>query len=93
MRTRFLTEELEKRGYNEAWSGTQSIRQAIDYCLTAERTPAMTKELYPALAKAAGKSPAAVERSMRYAVSRAEPGRTVGAVVHGFTALCKAYDD
>lgn len=91
----FLEVELKKRGYQPQWSGTQYVREACKRMMeeTPPRRISMSKEMYPALARESNVSPAAVERAMRYAVHKAEPGHTVSGAVYGITAVCKAYED
>ena len=59
---------LREMGHSEAHRGTELLRSAVEIY-----TPgmSMTKELYPALAKAAGTNPARVERNMRHSIARA----------------------
>ena len=59
---------LKEMGHSEAHAGTALLRSAVEIYIPGMR---MTKELYPALANAAGTTPGAVERSMRHAISRA----------------------
>ena len=65
-----LTKRMTALGFAERHSGTAYIRQAV--ALAEERPSArLTKEIYPAIARAAGITPQAVERSMRHAVRSA----------------------
>lgn len=91
----YLNAELLRRGYDDRWKGTRYIRAGVEYTLgrPAAKGVYMTKELYPALAKAANVNAGQVERAMRYAVHKAEPGRTVGGVVHEIAAAVRAYAD
>lgn len=91
----FLNAELQKRGYDDRWAGTRYLREAVRVTLTypAARGVRVTKELYPAVAKAAAVNAGQVERSIRYAVHKAEPGRTVSGVVHEIAAVVRGYED
>lgn len=53
-------------GHPEHLRGTDLLRRGVDMYRPGMR---MTKELYPALAKATGTNPSAVERSMRHSIS------------------------
>lgn len=90
-----LNDELIKRGYDDKYRGTRYIRAAVGLALAqpAARGISMTKEAYPTIAKVAGVSPAAVERGIRFAVAKAEPGRTNAGVVHEIAAVVRAYED
>ena len=90
-----LNEELSKRGYDDKWRGTRYIRAAVGLALAqpAARGISMTKEAYPAIARDAGVSKWAVERGMRFAIAKAEPGRTNAGVVHEIAAVVRAYED
>lgn len=55
-------------GFREKLPGTELLRRAIAQYEPGQR---MTKEVYPALARAAGTTPAGVERTMRYAIEDA----------------------
>ena len=59
---------MNELGHAERQSGTGYIREAVSIY---ERGMAMTKELYPALAKAAGSTPSRVERTMRHSIQSA----------------------
>ena len=65
-----LIEHMTALGFAERHAGTAMMRRAV--ALAAERRGArVLKEIYPALARAAGASPEAVERNMRHAVQSA----------------------
>ena len=68
--SRKLDEIMEDLGFAESLSGTELIRQGVAM-VEAQRNIYMTKELYPALAKATGRTPAQVERNMRHAITNA----------------------
>ena len=59
---------MNELGHAERQIGTEYIREAVSIY---ERGMAMTKELYPALAKAAGSTPSRVERAMRHSIQSA----------------------
>lgn len=65
-------------GFREITTGTAMLRYAVDYW---EPGMAMTKELYPRVAKEFGSTPERVERCMRHAIEtawdRGDPG-TIG---------------
>lgn len=63
-----LDDILLELGHDDFNLGTAYIRQAVkDY----RPGIAMTKELYPGLARAVGSSPARVERMMRHSIEKA----------------------
>lgn len=74
-------EELRRRGYSPKMCGTWHLLRAIEITREAGRPLMMTKEVYPAIARYAQTTPAAVERSIRGSIARAEPGRTNAEVV------------
>ncbi len=55
-------------GHAENIKGTEYIRIG---CALYERDMAMTKEFYPAIAKAANTTPSRVERAMRHSITSA----------------------
>ena len=59
---------MNELGHAERQIGTGYIREAVSIY---ERGMAMTKDLYPALAKAAGSTPSRVERAMRHSIQSA----------------------
>lgn len=63
-------ELMDGLGFKESYRGTDYFRTGVAM-VCAKRNISMTKELYPALARAADTSPAAVERSMRFALEAA----------------------
>lgn len=63
-------EMLDNLGFKEGYRGTDYIRAGVAM-VCAQRSLSMTKDLYPALARATETSPAAVERSIRTAVNAA----------------------
>lgn len=65
---RKLDEILLELGHDDFNRGTAYIREAARYY---QPGMAMTKELYPALAKAHDTSPARVERCMRHSIEKA----------------------
>lgn len=67
---RKLDELMESLSFGEALAGTDLIRRAVTI-MDAKPGLFITKELYPALAKATGRSPQQVERNMRHAISNA----------------------
>ena len=65
-----LNEAMDRLGYSEANSGTEFTRAGVAM-VEANRRAMMCKDIYPALAKAAGTTPTRVERCMRHATERA----------------------
>lgn len=65
-----LNETLNRLGYCEVTSGTDYIRAGVAM-VDAERKAMMCKDIYPALAKAAGTTSSRVERAMRAATAKA----------------------
>lgn len=65
-----LYKTMDGLGYRESLKGTDFIRQAA-VIMAADRQAMMTKDVYPAIARAAGTSPARVERAMRTATDAA----------------------
>lgn len=65
-----LTKCMTALGFAERHAGTACIRQAAAYA-AAQPGAKLTKEIYPAIARAAGTTPQAVERNMRHAVQSA----------------------
>lgn len=59
---------LKELGHPENLDGTRLLRLSADIYHPGMR---MTKELYPALAKATGSTPTRVERSMRHSIETA----------------------
>lgn len=57
-------------GHNDFNRGTAQLRTAVRYW-DANPHPAMTKELYPAVAKYHGTTAARVERNMRHSIEQA----------------------
>lgn len=68
--SRKLDNLMDELSFPEGLSGTEMIRRAVER-IDAERGISMTKELYPALAKAAGINAGQVERNIRSAISNA----------------------
>lgn len=65
-----LYKTMDNLGFAEALPGTEYIRAGVAM-VDAKRSAMMCKDIYPALSKAANTSPAAIERAMRTAISRA----------------------
>ena len=65
-----LIKTMDGLGYRESLKGTDFIRQAA-VIMATDRQAMMTKDVYPAIARAAGTSPARVERAMRAATGAA----------------------
>ena len=65
---KILDEILLDLGHRENLNGTEFIRHAV---AIYKPGMAITKELYPAIAKAAGSTPQRVERSMRHSIETA----------------------
>ena len=76
--------ELVRRGYSYRYAGTAYLELAAQAAASSLSGPRamMTKEVYPAIARAANTSPAAVERAIRSVVHRYEPGLTAGDVIY-----------
>lgn len=90
-----IDREIIKRGYRPNLSGTRYVREAVRIILDrpgAERIQ-MTKDLYPTIAKAANVDWRSVERSMRFAIKEAQPGRTVTQELHDLATVVRAYED
>lgn len=65
-----LQRAMDGLGYRESSIGTEYIRAAVGM-VDAERTVMMCKDVYPAIARAAGTTPARVERCIRSATDAA----------------------
>ena len=65
-----LYRTMDSLGYPEALKGTHYIRSGVAM-VDAQRSAMMTKEIYPAIARAAGDTPVRVERAMRAATAAA----------------------
>lgn len=63
-----LEEILLELGHSERLSGTRLIRLGVSFYYPGVW---ITKELYPAIAKAAGSTPSRVERAMRHSIAAA----------------------
>lgn len=63
-------ELMDGLGFKESYRGTDYFRTGVAM-VCAQRNISMTKELYPALARATDTTPAAVERCMRSALEAA----------------------
>lgn len=61
---------MDGLGFAESTIGTKYIREAVGIAADLDRVM-MTKHIYPAIAKAHGEPPAAVERAIRTAISKA----------------------
>ena len=68
--TKRLDSLMDDLSFPEALAGTELIRQAVAM-VEADRAMSTTKELYPALAKAAGMTADRVERNIRCAIRNA----------------------
>lgn len=91
----FVRMELIKRGYSFRYHGTGYIEKAANVVIDGwgGPRPMLTKEVYPTIAKACGTTDIAVEKAVRDAVRRTEPGRKAGAVIFEIAAVGKAYAD
>ena len=91
----FVRMELMRRGYSYRYHGTGYIEKAANAVIHAwgGHRPMLTKEVYPTIAKACNTSDMAVEKAIRDAVRRVEPGRKPGAVIFEIAAVGKAYAD
>ena len=67
---RRLDDMMERLSFAESLAGTDLLRRAV-VLMEANRGMSITKELYPALAKATGRTATQVERNMRHAISNA----------------------
>lgn len=65
---KLLDQKMLWLGFRENMTGTQLLRSAVE---VYEPGMALTKDIYPALAKAYGMRPEAIERSMRSAIDKA----------------------
>ena len=65
-----LNECMDNLGFRESTPGTDFIRMGCDM-VDKQRNAMLTKEIYPGIARATGRTPAAVERSMRTAIDAA----------------------
>ena len=63
-----LEEIMMGMGFQENLSGTETLRQAVRMYRPGM---SITKELYPALAEAAGGTPSQIERRLRHSIRRA----------------------
>ena len=61
-------------GFREGISGTRYLRDAVNFILEQppEDRPALTKEVYPAVAKKYGKNVCAIERGIRHTIARSD---------------------
>ena len=66
--TQKLDKMMDNLGFPDHLIGTEYIRLAVSMY---DRSLSMTKEIYPAIAAAAGSSPARVERAIRHAIASA----------------------
>lgn len=57
-------------GFAESTIGTKYIREAVEIAAGLDRAM-MTKHIYPAIAKAHGEKPNAIERAIRTAINKA----------------------
>ena len=62
---------MDRLGFAESTQGTQYIRDAVDIASGQYRTM-MCKDVYPAIAKKYGITPAAAERAIRTAIDCAQ---------------------
>lgn len=67
MSNKKVTKLMDGLGFRESYQGTAFVRDAVEIALR-ERHATMCKDVYPAIAAAAGRSPAAIERTMRTAI-------------------------
>lgn len=65
-----VTSVMDRLGFRESFRGTAYIREAVGMAMR-DRDVMMSKDIYPAIAAAAGRSPAAIERAMRTAIQGA----------------------
>lgn len=84
---------LMNRGYSTKHKGTWYLGEAISMTARAGRPLMLTKEVYPALARRMETTPAAIERSIRTSIARAEPGRTCTEVVREVALGMYAHED
>lgn len=62
---------LDEMGFRPTRSGTEYIAQGVERVM-ADRRASMTKDIYPGIAAAVGRSPKAIERAMRSALEDAQ---------------------
>lgn len=65
-----LNKNMDTLGFKASLPGTEYIRMGIQM-VDEQRNAMMCKEIYPGIAKATGRTPAAIERSMRTAIDAA----------------------
>lgn len=75
-----LDEMMGRLNFAESLAGTDLIRAGVAM-VEAQRDISMTKELYPALAKATGTDYKRVERNMRHAIQNAAQRGDWGAFI------------
>ncbi len=63
-----IEQKMAEMGFSEQLSGTAMLRVGV---ALYERGAMLTKEVYPAIARACDSTPQRVERSMRHAIGRA----------------------
>lgn len=88
-----MLEELMKRGYSLKLSGTWYLACAANMERKASRPLMTSKEVYPAIAKTAGTTPQAVEKSIRDSIKRVEPDRTNTEVIRELGWMNRQYED
>ena len=66
-----LQRTMDRLGYRESMIGTDYIRSGVAM-VDADRSVMMCKDVYPAIARAAGATPARVERAIRSATEAAQ---------------------
>lgn len=84
---------LISKGYNPKRVGTWYLAAAIEHTARTGRPMAMTKEIYPEVAKEYGTTSVAVERGIRSVIRDAEPMQTNSEVVRRMAAERMAHED
>lgn len=83
MRTLALVTLINK-GYDPKRLGTWYLADAIASTAAARRPLALTKEIFPKVAKEYDTTAAAVERAVRTVIKDFEPGETAGDIIRGY---------
>lgn len=77
-----LIAKMRGAGFQDRHEGTRYIREALKFYVPGI---GVTKEIYPAVAKRMGTTPAAVEKAMRTAIAAAHEQSWVGSTSRSVT--------